>query len=288
MSFLSYSEYHKQSMEALDVDPSIMGLNYLAERFELNVEQRYWLAFLYGTCYCMPTVYYMYNEFPDYSTVDPERLQRWWKRNKQKLIFQTDRMRIKSNDQFVPSFLSYRSLVGKSQHRFFREGTRKDPHFNYNLTYKKASRIKYFGRFSLFNFIDTLNRITPLNALPKTINLVDADSCRNGLAFAINRPDLVVHRSSKKLTKDQQMFLQNRFDQEKRRHEGDIFQIETTLCAYKKHRLGKRYVGYYIDRLHQEISKIQAENISGVDWSVLWQFRSETFKKTYLKEHENN
>ena len=63
-----------------------------------------------------------------------------------------------------------------------------------------------------------------------------------------------------------------------------IWNIETTLCAYKKYHKGKRYVGYYIERLRKEIN-IMSENVdNGVDWSVLWDFRIETYDKKWLKE----
>ena len=74
-----YLSYHRQSSIAKDIDPQNDCLQYVANRFELNMEQRYWLAFLFGTCYCAPTVYYIYNEFPDYNTVNIDRLEKWWK-----------------------------------------------------------------------------------------------------------------------------------------------------------------------------------------------------------------
>ena len=67
------------------------------------------------------------------------------------------------------------------------------------------------------------------------------------------------------------------------------------LCAYKKWRLGVndpsrkttshyRYPGYYLDRQHDEIVKLQNAVKFGVDWDVLWQYRKETYDITYLKE----
>jgi len=64
----------------------------------------------------------------------------------------------------------------------------------------------------------------------------------------------------------------------------NIWNIETTLCAYKKFKKGKRYIGYYIDRQRKEIEKMQHNVSDGVDWSVLWQFRNETYNKKWLKE----
>ncbi len=70
---VDYINYHIRSSEAKDIDPSNDCLRYISDRFELNIEQRYWLAFLFGTCYSATTVYYIYNEFPDFENVDVER-----------------------------------------------------------------------------------------------------------------------------------------------------------------------------------------------------------------------
>jgi hypothetical protein len=95
------------------------------------------------------------------------------------------------------------------------------------------------------------------------------------------------HTSKKKLKKEELELLHNKFVEYLRsdKIKGNVFQIETTLCAYKKYRLGKRYVGYYIDRMYNEIKKIEQLVPEGVYWNVLWEFRNETFDKKYLKEY---
>jgi len=271
---VSYSEYHNDSLSAGDIDPSVSALRYISNRFELNLEQRYWIAFLYGTCYCAPTTYYIYNEFPDFEMVDVDRLKKWWYNKKDNLIFQTDRQRIKSNNQFVESFKSYKSLVKNNQQQYFKTNNWKD-------IYKKIENIKYFGRFSLFNYLDVLNLITDVNVKPSYLDMREAESCRNGLCYAINRQDLI----KEKLDNKSLQYLHNQFLDILKTHKGNIFQIETTLCAYKKYRLGKRYVGYYIDRMYKEIKQIEQNITEGVDWQPLWDFRNETFNKKYLYEH---
>ena len=64
----------------------------------------------------------------------------------------------------------------------------------------------------------------------------------------------------------------------------NIWNIETTLCAFKKFKKGKRYVGYYIDRQRKEIEKMQDLVSDGVNWNVLLDFRNETYDKQWLKE----
>ena len=277
MGEIAYKDYHKMSMAAVDVDPSIICLKYLADRYELNIEQRYWIAFLYGTCYSAVTTFYMYNEFPDYECINIPRIKDWWNKNKHRTIFQTDRLRIKSNNQFVDSVISYKKLCRNNQQLYFKSKS-------WQEIYKKILRIKYFGRFSLFNYLDVLNAITDVNLKPIYLNMAEAESCRNGVAYAIERLDLMNHHSKRKLNQKEMLYLHNNFLLILKNNSGNIFQIETTLCAYKKYKLGKRYVGYYIERMRQEIEKIQKLVPEGVYWNVLWEFRKETFNKKYLKE----
>lgn len=274
---ISYENYHQASLMAKDIDPSILCLKYIADRYELNLEQRYWIAYLYGCTYCAPTVFYIYNEFPDYRNADISRMERWWNKNKNKTIFQTDRQRIKSNNQFIPSVISYRALCGANQRNYFIDSS-------WKKIYTKILRIKYFGRFSLFNYLDVLNAITDIDAQPTYLNMLEAESCRNGIAFSEERLDLMNHSNGKKLSGMDLKFFHQKFKEYLRKYEGNVFQIETTLCAYKKYRLGKRYVGYYIDRMYNEIELISERVTDGVYWDVLWEFREETFDKKYLEE----
>jgi len=273
MNCKSYKEYHNESMKARDVDPSVICLKYLADRFELNMSQRYWIAFLYGTNYCATTTFLMYNEFPDFELVNEKRLQDWWTKHKSDLIFQTDRLRIKSNDQFVPSFISYKQLVKNDQQAYFKKRRTSEE------VYKAITNIKYFGRFSCFNYLDVLNQITDVNLSPKYLNMMEASSCRKGLCYAIGKDSWV----STPLTSKRAKILHNEFLKILKEYNGNIYQIETTLCAYHKYKKGQRYVGYYIERMRKEIEKMEQKN-HGVAWEVLWQFRKETFKKEHLKE----
>ncbi len=53
--------------------------------------------------------------------------------------------------------------------------------------------------------------------------------------------------------------------------------LETSLCAYKKLFFKTRYVGYYIDRQLEELVKMQKLAPIGADWNLLWHFRPEHF-----------
>jgi len=269
-----YIDYHKESARIRDIDPANDCLRYIADRFELNLEQRYWIAFLYSTCYCAPTVFYMYNEFPDFENVDEGRLQRWWDSNKHRCIFQTDRLRIKSNNEFVPSFKSYKAFIGSyAQSERFAHMMTPSPYYTWKQAEAGVTSIKNIGRFTSFIYLEMINVLTDFQVLPDTIDWNYADNCKKGLLKASNLSQ-ATNQELDRLIKGLQ----------KKLAPSNIFNIETTLCAYEKHRKGQRYVGYYIDRQYNEIKKIKELVSTGVCWDVLDQFRLETYKPENLIE----
>lgn len=285
-----YLHYHQASSLANDIDPQNDCLEYICNRYELNTEQRYWLAFLFGTCYCAPTVFYIYNEFPDYETVDVNRLERWWKANKHKLVFQTDRARVRSNEEFVNCFRSYRKIVGKSQESHFSAMIGDNPKQTYINAFKTMSNVHYFGRFSMFIYLEMVSVLTPTKMIPNDLDLRNAESCRNGLALALDRQDLFTHFEDKKIQKADYDSLetgleniQNRVADMAIKHKS-IFAIETTLCAFKKAKIGKRHVGFYIERMRTEIEAMKRNVPKGVDWSVMYDFRKKNYNPKFLKE----
>lgn len=290
-SLTEYLRFHRESSAANDIDPQNDCLEYISDRYELSMEQRYWLAFLFATCYCAPTVFYIYNEFPDYQNVDVGRLERWWAANRQRLVFQTDRARVRSNNEFVNCFKSYRDIVGKNQQAYFNANFKANtPVETYVKAFNRMSNIHYFGRFTMFIYLEMVSVLTDSKMIPNTLDLSNAESCRNGLALAMNRKDLFSHFEDKKLTRDDYQSLENgfkiiteRINAMPIRHQS-MFSIETTLCAYKKVKLGKRYVGFYIERMRKEIETMQKNVPYGVDWSVLYDFRKKTYHSKYLKE----
>ena len=288
---MDYITYHILSSRAKDIDPSNDCLRYVANRFELNIEQRYWLAFLFGTCYSATMVYYVYNEFPDYENVDTARLQRWWEANKHKTLFQTDRLRVKTQDKFVETFVSYKNLIGnRTQNDYFQSLKQPTKQMTYDNCYENLSQIKNFGRFTMFIYLEMVYVLTGYDFEPTYLDLKNAESCRNGLVYHLGRYELDTHGNDKKLQPKHIAYLQYKFKELKNEIKGmniehtNIWNIETTLCAYKKFKKGKRYVGYYIERQKKEIEKMQSSVTEGVDWSVLWQFREETYNKKWLTE----
>lgn len=266
---ISYLEYHTESARIGDIDPSNAMLVYLCDRFELNMEQRYWLAFLYSTCYCGPTTFYMYNEFPDFAGVDVPRMEHWWKNNKGKCVFQTDRLRIKTSDQFVPTFQSYKELIGNlTQEQFFKRLRAPTMSSNYYSAYDMLSNVRNVGRFTLFIYLELIDLLTDFKCEPKHIIWQHAENCAKGLHHAVHCKESL----------DVKLIIAQHQIKGARCSQSSIFNIETTLCAYAKYMKGKRYIGYYLDRQRKEIDTMRASVTTGVCWRVLDEFRKETYK----------
>lgn len=290
LTHISFEDYHTQSLAAGDIDPSYGMLRYVCERFELNMEQRYWLAFLYATCYCGPTVYYIYNEFPDFENVSETRLEEWWKGNRQRLYFQTDRRWVRSRNQWCDLFRSYKNHIGAlTQEQVYKTLKTPDPYQTYENAWNYFSQVYQFGRFAMFLYLEAVHVVTGFPMKPRSMDMREAESCRNGLAFAISRPELNTDGRGP-LKPWEMQFMQQEFDRLVSRMErldprNNVWNVETTLCAYKKYRYGKRWVGYYLDRQADEIQTLQKAVPDGVDWSVLWDYRRETLRPAFLREH---
>ena len=103
-----YKLCQKKYIEVGDCDPAYPVLKYVANKYNLNTEQRFWLAFLYSTCYAAPTAWAMFKTMRDYKDIDKEFLDKWWNTYKSKLLFCTDRAKVKNFNKLVDSvvFLS--------------------------------------------------------------------------------------------------------------------------------------------------------------------------------------
>lgn len=286
-----YIRYHEHSAKIGDIDPSYSMLLYVCDRFELNEEQRYWLAFLYALTYCGASVFYVYNEFPDFENVNIERMDNWWYDvGREATVFQTDRRWCRSRNQFTEAVESYQCWIGdSSQAEHFAEIVIGDtPEERYDDLYGQAKSLYSFGQFTLFLYLEALHIITPLNLCPTDLDLNTAWSCRNGLYYAYGLDKLVddeqtpIRNEALNITAEK--WLELRTTLAKLPQPPTVWQTETILCAYRKWHRNKRWIGYYLDRQATEITKMEDHVCNGVSWNVLWQFREETFPLEHLIE----
>lgn len=273
----AFIDWYAWSLKYGDCDPPIWLLNYLFKRYEHNVEQKLWIAWIYGTTYHLPTAWVIWNEFPDFELVGLDRLKQWNNENYKRLRYQTD---TKYNKGFLPQqFESYKNWIGnKTQIEKFGELKTFD-----NVWNSVIKNLYKFGRYSTWFYMQTLNECVGLNLIPKDLKLDDysgSKSHRNGLCYALGLDDWI----NKKLNRTEIAYLETESIQMQNtirtnyKLSGNPYKMETALCSFKKifRKKQGRYLGYYLDRQAEEIAQVQADGWKGIEWDVFWQARTET------------
>ena len=274
-----------------DCDSALYMTNYFFNRFEYNLEQRYWLIWLYGTTYHFPTAYLIWNEFPDMELVGVDRLREWNNENYSRLRYQNDTKWNKGHvaDQFV----SYKEWVGdKTQHDRFQEYLTDDPYKNFHTLWEVVNSWHKFGRYTSWFYLQTLKQCGGVNLDIENLWLHDhsgSRSHRNGLCFAVGKDEWYNEKmDAKKIqfledeAREMLLEVRNRFPDVATK--ADYFAMETALCSFKKLFRSRdgRYLGYYLDRQAEEISKIEKDGWFGIDWKPMWDARNENIDKKYL------
>lgn len=282
----AFIRWYAWSLRYKDCDPAVWMTNYLNTRYEHNDEQRLWLCWLYGNTYHLPTAWILMNEFPDFELATVDRMTEWNTANYKRLRYQTD---TKWNKGHLPEmFASYQKFIGDRTQREVMEsyyGHTEEQSFDNLWTGVKDSLHK-FGRYSTWFYLQHLRHTAGVRISPTSLMLDDysgSRSHRNGLLLACGKDD----DYDRKLTAQEYLFLEQfskeiitemkeRFPQLS--NQIDFFTMETCLCSFKKIFRANhgRYLGYYNDRVAEEINQVSADNWHGIEWEVLWQARHET------------
>lgn len=289
----AFVKWYAWSLEYKDCDPAVWMTNYLNDRFEHNSEQRIWFSWLYGNTYYLPTAWILINEYPDFELATYDRMSLWNKTNYKRLRYQTD---TKWSKGHLPEmFKSYHEFVGSnSQREAFEAYLGDNEHQNFDNLYKIIKEKFYkFGRYSTWFFLQHLNHTANIPNTPSTLLLEDysgSRSHRNGLLMALGMDDKYDVKLSKQeceyiecAGKDIMEEVRSRFPH----LTSDInpFTMETCLCSFKKvfREHHGRYLGYYNDRVAEEIRKVEADGWDGIEWRVLWDARNENLDSRILE-----
>ena len=289
-----FKRYYHWSLKTNDCDPALYLMNYVNKRMELNIEQRYWFAWLYGNTYNVATAWILFNEFPDFENVDINRLNKWNEDNYKRLRYQTDNKWQKGH--LPKMFESYRDNIlanHSSQSEFFNSFITNLPVVDFNNINKHIIKNFYkFGRYLSWFYLQTLKETCDLNILPHDLLLKESssESHRNGLIYALGMEEVL--ESDMKLDKEFYELLDESAEtildemaEEYPDVQADLFSMETTLCAFKKifRKKHGRYLGYYIDRQAEDIKQCQEDEWNGIDWQLLWDGREEIIDKRLLR-----
>lgn len=285
----AFIKFYTWQLTFKDNDPALWMMNYLNQRFEHNSEQRLWFSWLYANTYYLPTAWVLFQEFPDYECATLDRLELWNTENYKRLRYQTD---TKYNKGHLPvMFASYQKAIGKRLQRSFFEslyGDNEKQTFDNLWTYI-LKHFHKFGRYTAWFYLQTLKHTAGICVEATSLMLSDYEgsrSHRNGLCYAISKygydgwidvkPSLKEYQAMEEFAKDIMFIVKT--DYQAIASEVDAFSMETALCAFKKiwRKNDSRYLGYYLDRQGEEISRVSQDGWWGIEWDVLWQARQET------------
>jgi len=292
----AFVDWFGWSLAIEDCDPALYMLNYFFDRFEFNIEQKLWIAWIYGTTYYFPTAYIVWNEFPDMELVGLDRLQQWNAENFKRLRYQTD---TKWNKGHLPDqFISYNKWVnGRNQIDAFNDLMVDDPFVNFHKLWDEVNTWYKYGRYMSWFYIQTLKQTCGINVDIDNLWLKDysgSRSHRNGLCYALGKDEWVDKVLSEKEiswmeSKGSELLQETKIQFPKQAKKADYFGMETCLCSFKKLFRVKngRYLGYYLDRQAEEIKQVEKDGWIGIDWNPLWQCREEMIRKEYLTNQIN-
>jgi hypothetical protein len=259
-------------------------LPHMAEALELDLEQRYWLAWLNANTQNPVTSLLLLQAAPH--RADWEKALSFWQANYRALDWDTDRRYHKA--RFADALKGYASATDCGctlpQHRYFRVG------LEWEAWWDRAKALPTMGRLSTWSYLEYLRILLGPSVVPDADTLMLEDiqgsrSHRNGLCLVLGHPDLIVdkqlgnpHATDKVYTPTTLEFLgleaHGLFtDVQQRVGAGaDLLSLESALCTYKGwHKPNRRYPGVYNDMLYNRI--VAAENRWGQRFGVLWDAR---------------
>jgi len=286
-----FEKFWYMQLATNDCDPGIYMLKYIIQRMELNTEQKYWICWLYANTYQVATTWVLFNEFPDYENANVERIRDWNEAQKSRLPYQKDQKWLRGH--LAPMFTSYKEIVGENQEKFFEQY---NGNFDglWNLVLKKFYK---FGRYTGWMYLQALQEICGLDLDPPSLMLHHTSSwahragwCRalgkdewavKGYAFSSEELKALEHQALDFLS-----HFQAEYGHEFTAVHANFYSMETSLCAFSKlfRTTRGRYLGYYLDRIAEDIHKTAKFNWHGINWDLLWESRSEVL----LPEMLNN
>ena len=285
-----YKIWQAETIANGENDPEFVTLPYIADKYKLSTYERHWLSYLFSACYDDTTAWAMFKLIKDQSE---EGLEKFWKTNKARLAFTTDRAKVKTFDKFVPMTLSYFQVMQNNPEKTFNTLYGVTPYDTYDNVYKHLNQIYYVGRFTLFLFTEAIYQLTKFPMLASHIPFEDAQSSANGLCYLLDLEDWIIkHGENRRLTKEQFKYLYKasaKLLEESQKEYPEVpitnWNMETFLCAYKKYFWKTRYKGFYLDRQLGSIRNAQLQFPELVnDWETFYEARSGKCDVNYLGE----
>ena len=274
-----------------DADMNFPLLIRYADSHSLSVNNRFWLAFLYSTCYSVPTTCFLFESITLHTK--RSKIEDFWLKNKYKMVFQSDKKYVKNMDWFITLVEDFKLETGKKPYMYFKAFRAQSPQQTYDLLYKTIMKWRFFGRFTTFLLIEAIHKLTPLKADSDWFDWKNGNTATSGMmhimyldeeAIKFDKTNIIASDTMSRLVNGL-VKLKERIRMAHPTASINITDIETALCGFRKLFKQSRYGGYYIDRAQTEIVFMEElhpdyNNI----WGELWYFRQLSFPHIFLGE----
>ncbi|QZI90432.1 hypothetical protein MYOV003v1_p0108 [Vibrio phage 207E48.1] len=275
------------------------------------IEEKLWLAFLWGCCYNGIGPWVIMSAFPTPPRTDNDfdNFTNWYNENFERIRFDTDCRYRKS--KMLACVKSYVDWLGD---RTQKEAIIDDiigncpvrtPMGKYDTLKETADSWKYYGRLSTWNYIEAVALVTgwryDLDCQDFLLtDVTGSESNRNGVSFIMERDDLVTKHGKKKesgekITHEECLLVGVRGEelfQELVENLGHIdpvlrVNVETIFCWMKKRFRARntRYIGWDEGRTYDEFKFIEDNWGDEVDCSLIWEARKAWLPEFMLSEN---
>ena len=262
-------------------------LRSLADIHKLDLDERIWLCWLHTCCNCESTAWLLY-QLLDYRFIKKSEVSALWDSDRNKLVFVTDRIYVKSNNEFV-------NLIGKFVKHTHRQPQNLLHEFDtFSDLYNELCTWRYMGRYSTELFLEAIVTVTGQDIQPDTQDF-DFDQGRtmtSGLLNTLYLDDIanafdngvpLDQDTKEKLTKYLPL-LHKRFMKTSGLNV-TLSQLTPKLCSWRKLFKGQRYGTYYIDRQLKCLTQLESyyPNRKQV-WDQIYEARRALFDPSVLGE----
>lgn len=271
-----FIEFHNESCLA---DTIVLPLKEYLRLIGADDKTKENAILFYSLTYSVPSTIILlekYNEF--ISNPNKFHLE-----NKDKLVFQSDRKYVKMNNSFVKAFFEmkkskvFNNLYGQKI-------------INFDNAVKQIENCYFFGRFSAFLFLETYCCIFDKTCSNNKIDWKNGSTVTSGLLNVLYRD-----KEANLWDKERKLYINPQWLDcfalsllDKVSNGKEIAVLETNLCAYRKLFKGSRYLGYYSDRVLEEIYiilKNYPEHKNSIN--LLFKARENIIPACYLGEKNN-
>lgn len=260
-------------------------LPYIASELQLDVEQRYWLAWLNANTQNPVTTLLLFQAAPRLQ--DHEQAINFWSTHYRALDWDTDRRYHKA--RFKDAVRGYVKATDcgctNPQHRYFRVG------YEWKAWWERAYALPTMGRLSTWSYLEYLRILLGADYVPDADTLMLEDipgsrSHRNGLALVLGHDDWIVDKQLGQPGTTDVLYkfpviveqlaegAHSLFTEAQQRIGSGVnrLSLESALCTYKSwHKPNRRYPGVYNDMLYNRL--VTAENRWGQRFGVIWDAR---------------